>query len=138
MAQFASELFVQCVYGPDLSYEELLTLEGDLKVALTDIMEKHDGEFIHFEEMGDTMRMQCVFPVFREALFHSICNELAPHMDGRVEARMLFVDKDMDAVFYYTLSEDDWQESALSLPPAGPITITQRDSDPKLPRRPKK
>ncbi|MDL2279286.1 hypothetical protein LJC15_01300 [Desulfovibrio sp. OttesenSCG-928-G11] len=134
MAQFATELFVQCVYGAEISYEELLTLEGEIKVALTDVMEKNGGEYIHFEEMGDTMRMQCVFPEFDENLFHAVCEGAANLMDGRVEARMLFVDKDLDGALFYTLSDGDWQECMVGLAPAGPITIAQRDKDP-LPRR---
>ena len=129
MAHFASELFVQCVYAPDLSYDGLLTLEGELKFALTAIVEKHGAEFIHFEEMGDTVRMQCVFAEFGERVAQAVCREAAVLMDGRVEARLLFVDKDMDALLFYCLSEGEWRESCLSLPPAGPITLNLRDSD---------
>lgn len=130
MAQHAAELFVQCVYSPDLSYDDLLALEGSLKLDLTEIMETRGGEFIHFEEMGDTMRAQCVFPEYRESLFHGICDSLAPFMDGRVEARLLFVDKDLDAVHFYAVSGNEWRESCVGLPAPGPLTTAFRDQDP--------
>jgi hypothetical protein len=130
MAQYASELFVQCIYSPELSYEQLIALEANLKIEANKILEERGGEFIHFEEMGDTLRVQCVFPETRESLFHSVCEELAPLMDGTVEARLLFVDKDLDGLFFYTLSRGEWKEGLIALPAAGPITLALRDKEP--------
>lgn len=127
MAQHASELFAQCIYSPDLSYEQLLALEADMKLELNKILEERGGEFIHFEELGDTLRVQCVFAESEENLFHSVCEEIAPLMDGTVEARLLFVDKDLEGVSFYVVNRGEWQEGFVSLPPAGPITLALRD-----------
>ena len=131
MAHYAAELFVQCVYSLDLTYHELIEAEGALKISMTAILEQHGGEFIHFEEMGDTMRAQCVFNEHSESLCHAVCDALAPLMDGRVEARLLCIDKDLDALLYYTLSQNTWQEAALRLPLAGPLSKALREQKPK-------
>jgi len=140
MAHYAAELFVQCVYSLDLTYHELLATEGELKPALTAALEQNGAQFIHFEEMGDTMRVQCVFPAHDEYLFHAVCDAFAPFMDGRVEARLLFVDKNLDLLHYYTISEKKWQEAVLALPAAGPLTRALREQDPpsKKPHAPPK
>ena len=130
MAHYAAELFVQCVYGLDLTYDELITAEGELKLSMTAALEQNGAEFIHFEEMGDTMRAQCVFSVHGEHLFHAVCDAFAPLMDGRVEARLLFVDKDLDSLHHYAISEKKWREAVLRLPAAGPLTKALREQSP--------
>lgn len=121
MAQNATELFVQFVYSLELSYDSLLEREGELKLEFAAILEQNGGEFVHFEEMGDTMRVQCMFAQYEEELFHDICDDLAPLMDGFVEARLLFVDKDMETLHIFTVCNGAWQESCLRLPTSGPL-----------------
>lgn len=130
MAHNATELFAQFVYSPDLSYHSLMERESELKTAVTGILEQYGGEFIHFEEMGDTMRAQCAFARYEEDLFHDLCDDIAPHMDSFVEARLLFVNKDLDTLHIYAISNGNWRESCLSLPDAGPLTreLLERES----------
>jgi hypothetical protein len=121
MAHKATEFFAQFVYSLDLSYHSLLEREGELKTTAAAILEQHGGEFIHFEEIGDTMRAQCIFEPYEEALFHNVCDALAPHMDDVVEARLLFVNKDLNFLHIYTISRGIWQECCLQLPETGPL-----------------
>lgn len=121
MAHYETELFVQCVYSLELSYHDLLEREAELKLAINEALENNGAEFIHFEPMGDTMRAQCMFAAHAEDLFHEICKGLAPHMDGNVEARLLFVHKNLDLLHIYTISKKKWKEACLSLPLSGPI-----------------
>jgi len=130
MARYAAELFVQCVYCLDLTYDELIAAESELKPAINAILEQNEAEFIHFEALGDVMRVQCVFTIHGEDLFHAVCDAFAPLMDGRIEARLLFVDKDLDDLHYYTVSEKKWQEAVLHMPAAGPLTSALREQDP--------
>jgi hypothetical protein len=130
MAHHTTELFVQCVYSLELSYQDLMEIEAGLKPALAVIFEEHGGEFLHFEGISDTLRSQCMFSSYSEDLFHSLCDRLAPLMDGRVECRLLFVSKDLDTLHIYTVSRGAWRESCLHLPAAGPLTVALRDQDP--------
>ena len=100
-----------------------------LKAAVTAIWEQYGGEFIHFEEMGDTMRAQCAFAKYDEELFHDICEDIAPHMDSFVEARLLFINKDLETLHIFTISNGRWQECCLSLPDTGPLgrALLERD-----------
>ena len=130
MAHTATELFVQFVYSLELSYHSLLERESELKAAVTGIWERYGGEFIHFEEMCDTMRAQCAFAQYDDELFHDICEDIAPLMDSFVEARLLFVSKDLDTLHIFTISNNRWQECCLSLPDAGPLSraLLERNS----------
>ncbi len=121
MASFTTELFTQFIYSPELSYQDLLEREEELKTFLARIIEEHGGEFTHFEALGDTLRAQCVFSEYGEELFHEFCDKLAPALDNQVEARLLFVSREMDFLHLYGIRDGQWTESCLSLPPAGPI-----------------
>ena len=119
------ELFGHVVYSPDLSYQDLLTREEEVKALVQGVLETAGGDFIHFEALGDTLRFQCVFPEERDAVFHSICDGLAPHVKNGLDARMLMVDKDLGAVYFYSLTDGRWQEAVIGLPPAGHLAPPQ-------------
>lgn len=129
MARNATELFAQFVYSLELSYDSLMERESELKTSFTAILEQYGGEFIHFEEMGDTMRAQCAFARYEEDLFHDICDDIAPQMDFFVEARLLFVNKDLDTLHIFVINNGKWQESCLRLPEAGPLSRALLDKD---------
>ena len=122
MALFATELFAHFVYSPTLSYHELLEREEELKIFLSQMVEEQGGDFLHFEATGDALRAQCVFPDYREDAFHALCDVLAPQMKGDVEARLLFVSKDLDHLHVYALNNSKWKEATIVLPP-GPIAL---------------
>ncbi|CAK7036805.1 MAG: hypothetical protein DELT_00600 [Desulfovibrio sp.] len=121
MSFYKMELFGHVVYSPALSYHDLLDREERIKLTVQNILEKAQGEFIHFEALGDTLRFQCVLPEEKEDVFHTICDDLAPHMKNGLDARLLVVDKDLDAVYCYVIVDGKWQESAFALPPSGKL-----------------
>ena len=129
MAHNAVELFAQFVYSLELSYDGLLERESELKATVAAILEQNGGQFVHFEEMGDTMRVQCAFTEYEEDVFQEICRDVAPLADGFVEARMLFVDKDMDCLYIYTISSGKWKECCLRLPESGPLGLAVREKN---------
>ena len=112
------------VYSSELSYDELLTREDEIKGLVQAILEDAGGEFIHFEAMGDALRFQCVLPEERERVFHTICDKLAPHVKDGLDARLLLVDKDLGELYFYTIVHGNWQEAVMSLPPAGYLAKT--------------
>ena len=135
------ELFGHIVYSPDLSYDDLLTREEDIKVAVQAVLEKFGGEFIHFEALGDALRFQCLLPEERDAVFHGICDDLAPHVKNGLDARLLLVDKDLDALYYYSITNGSWQEGLVGLPPSGylapaaRVQLTRPPTDHPKPRK---
>ncbi|MDR2124464.1 MAG: hypothetical protein LBP38_05730 [Desulfovibrio sp.] len=122
MARHDAEMFCRFVYSPDLSYEALLTLEAALKVELAAVLGEGGGEFIHFEETGDALRVQCVFAGYDEDVFHALCEKIAPLTDGRAETCMLFVDKDLQLLHVYALHDGAWRECCVGLPVPGLLT----------------
>ena len=119
------ELFGHVVYSPDLSYDDLLSREEEVKALVQGILERAGGEFIHFEALGDTLRFQCVLPEERESVFHAICDNLAPHVKNGLDARMLLVDKDLDTLYSYSITGGKWQEAVIGLLPSGYLATTQ-------------
>jgi hypothetical protein len=120
MAYHMTELFAQILYSSSLSYHDLLDREEELKAFLGLLVETHNGEYLHFEAQGDALQVQCVFPEYGEDFFHTLCDSLAGKAKGEVEARLLFVSKDLSFLHLYIVSEGRWRESFLRLP-LGPI-----------------
>ncbi len=119
MSYHKVELFGHVVYSPDLSYDDLLSREEEIKAMAQSVLEKADGEFIHFEALGDTLRFQCVLPEEREEAFHTICDNLAPFVKNGLDVRLLMVDKDLNALYFYSITGGKWQEATIGLLPAG-------------------
>ena len=126
MAQYATELFAHFVYSPEMSYHELLDKEEELKIFFSRLVEDHSGDFLHFEADGDALCAQCVFTEYTEDRFHDFCDGLAPAMDGTVEARLLFVSKNLDFLHIFAVEKGTWTESVIHLPPAGIGRCLQR------------
>jgi hypothetical protein len=120
MARYMTELFAHILYSPSLSYHDLLEREEELKTFWGLLAEMRGGEYLHFEAQGDALLVQCVFPAYGEDLFHALCDALAGRMNGDMEARLLFVSKDLSLLHLYVVSRGRWRESLLRLP-LGPI-----------------
>ncbi len=103
----------------DLSYHDLLEREESFTLAAQAVLAATGAEFVHFEATGDALRFQCVFSEGNERLFHEICDGLSPSMDNGLAGRLLFVDKDLGSLLYYSLCRGTWQEGTLALPLAG-------------------
>lgn len=115
------ELFGRVTYSPELSYHDLLEREEAVKVHIQKVLENAGGAFIHFEALGDALRFQCLLPEEKEEVFHAICDGIAPMMKNGLDARVLVVDKDLDAVYCHVIVAGKWQEATFALPPAGKL-----------------
>ena len=134
------ELFGHVVYSPDLSYHDLLAKEETVKASVQAILEKAGGEFIHFEAFGDMLQFQCVLTEESEAVFHAICDDLAPNTKNDLDVRILMVDKKLNTLYYYSIADGRWQEAYLGLPPAGylapKLDIMRPSTDhPRIPKK---
>jgi hypothetical protein len=127
------EVFGHIVYSSDLSYDDLLAREEEIKAMTQGVLEKVNGEFIHFEALGDTLRFQCVLPEEREEAFHTMCDNLAPFVKNGLDARLLIVDKDLDALYFYSITGGKWQEAVVGLPSSGYLAPAQAVTLGKLP-----
>lgn len=119
--RFTTELFAHFVYSQELSYEELLIAEEQLQVAVTEILTTHKAQFVNFEAFGDTLQVQCSFSCYAETFFHEIADAVSDVINKNVEARLLFVDKFLDAMALYCIANGKWHEAVLHIPTAGPI-----------------
>jgi hypothetical protein len=115
---YLCELFGHFAYSEDLSYHDLLEREAGLLEALEQTLRGHEAAHIDFTPAGDVLRMQCMFAKPDKALFHALCEEIAPLLAKDIEGRLLFVDKDLVRVNFYCLADSTWKEAVLSFPGA--------------------
>jgi hypothetical protein len=121
MATHKTELFGHLVYSPELSYEELLSREEGVTTLLQSVLTEHGADFLHFEALGDTLRIQCMFQDGDEGFYQGICAAVAPAMKNGISARFLLVDKDLETLHCYGLSNGAWQEAVMQLPGPGDL-----------------
>ncbi len=119
MATYKTELFGHVVYSPELTYEDLLAREEEVKEHIRAVLTEHGGDFLHFEALGDTLRVQCVFQAGDEDFFQALCAAVAPWFNEGISARLLFIDKDLESLFFYGIRDGAWQEAVLALPECG-------------------
>lgn len=124
MASYKIELFGHIRYNAELSYDDLLVREGEIKLVTQAILEQAGADFIHFEALGDMLRVQCVLPEENEGTFNRICEALAPNMKNGLDGRLLLVDKDLDTLYYYIFVDGKWQEAVTGLSSAGHLAAT--------------
>jgi hypothetical protein len=116
---YAAECFGYFVYSPALTYEELLAREEEVKAAVGGILADCDAAHIHFESSGDALHLQCALQEHSEAVFHDICDKLAPYMDNNIDGRLLMVRTSLQTLHAYSLHEGKWQEAVVNMPPPG-------------------
>lgn len=133
MPKFRTELFGQLIYDPEISYEDLLPLEEELISLVTARLEDFRGRFITFESEGDRTYFQCLFQDFGEEMFAEISKALKNltggkggsedqgNLNGRVECKLFFVDKELSAVYFYALNKGKSVGRKVELPAAGAI-----------------
>ena len=125
MAQLQIELFGHIAYHHELSYHDMLNLEESFKLTLQSILDEAGAEFINFEPQGDILRFQCMFAEPGEARYHDICDKLAEHVTKYLDVRLLFVDKDFEGVYFYSIARGTWQEAIIAIPPPGYLAETK-------------
>lgn len=126
MPKYSTELFGQLIYAPEISYDDLLPLEEELTGLVTQTLEEHKAQFIHFESEGDRTFFQCVFRDFGEEFFGAIARTLAKRADGKVECKLFFVDKELGSAYFYALQKGKLKANKVTLPTAGPIDTALR------------
>ncbi|MDR1125126.1 MAG: hypothetical protein LBM64_03570 [Deltaproteobacteria bacterium] len=127
MPKFRTELFGQFIYDPEISYEDLLPLEEELINLVTARLEEFRGRFITFESEGDRTYFQCLFQDFGAAMCADISKSLKTLTagkggpGGRIEGKLLFVDKELSGVCFYALNKGKASGREVELPAAGSI-----------------
>lgn len=86
MPKYQIELFGQMIYGADLSYDDLLTLEAEIQAFITQSLTAAGGEFMAFESEGDRTFFQCAFQSCDEELAAGLAQRFAKRMDKNLEA----------------------------------------------------
>jgi hypothetical protein len=121
MPKYGTEAFGQVIYASEISYDELIGLENQVKDSLVELLEDFQAEFITFESEGDRTFFQCALPRLVEGQAKRLAARLAKLLDKRLECKILFVDKMLFAHYFYSISAKKSKEVKLTLPEAGPI-----------------
>ncbi|MCL1986050.1 MAG: hypothetical protein FWG59_06365 [Betaproteobacteria bacterium] len=141
MPQFRCELFGHFIFAEELSYTGLLEKEARLKGELSELFIQAGFVHMHFTSTGDFLLVQGVAVEHDQDLFQEMCEAISQLLDESVEARLLFVDRFLDSVYFYVLNNERWQESFLEWPlpkdvlPKGKGGVPPRPTLPALTRR---
>ena len=116
MPKFRCELFGHFIFAEELSYAELLEKEAQLKEELSGLFVQADFVHLHFTSTGDFLLVQGVAAEHDQDLFQEVCEAVSQLLDASVEARLLFVDRFLDSVYFYALNNETWRETFLEWP----------------------
>ena len=116
MPKFRCELFGHFVFAEEMSYADLLEKEARLKEELSELFVQAGFAHMHFTPIGDFLLVQGVAADHDQDLFHEVCEAVRQLLDEGVQARLLFVDRFLDSVYFYVLNNEKWWESFLEWP----------------------
>ena len=116
MPKFRCELFGHFIFAEELSYADLLAKETQLKEDLAGIFARSGFAHMHFTPTGDFLLMQGAAVEHDQDVFHEVCEAVSQLLDEGVEARLLFVDRFLDSVYFYALNNKAWREAFLEWP----------------------
>lgn len=118
MGNYLCEMFGHFEYGEDLTYQELLDREAMLTRDTQELLQDFQAVHLNYIPLGDALMLQCVFKRYDPELFQEICDGLSPLLCQAVTGRVLFVDKLLNSLHIYSLTEQGWQEADLRIPGA--------------------
>ena len=116
MSKFRCELFGHFIFAEELSYADLLAKETQLKEELSGFFAQAGFTHMHFTSTGDFLLMQGAAAEHDQDMFHEVCDAVSQLLDEGVEARLLFVDRFLDSVYFYVLNNETWQETFFEWP----------------------
>lgn len=128
MPKYRTELFGQVIYAGEISYDDLLMLESDIKSFITGSLEAAGGEFLSFESEGDRTFFQCAFQACDGETTEGLAKTFAARMNKNLESKLMFVDRLLNRHVFYAINHRKVQEKLMALPEAGPIDkdLTER------------
>ena len=134
MSKFRCELFGHFIFAEELSYADLIQKEAQMKEELSGLFAQAGFTHTHFTPSGDFLLVQSVAAEHDQDLFHEICDAVSQLLNESVEARLLFVDRFLDSVYFYVLNNETWQETFLEWPlPQDVLSKGSAPPDPPLP-----
>ncbi|MEG2173393.1 MAG: hypothetical protein RRY29_09055 [Desulfovibrionaceae bacterium] len=116
MGNYLCEMFGHFIYAARLSYQELLKREAMLTRDTEELLHGFQAEHLNYTPLGDELMLQCVFKKYNPELFEEICDGLHPLLCQAVQGRLLFVDKHLNSLLIYSLTEQGWHEAPLRIP----------------------
>jgi hypothetical protein len=116
MSKFRCELFGHFSFAEELSYAELLEKEMKLEEELAGLFAQAGFVHMNFTPIGDFLLVQGVAAEHDQDLFQEVCDAVSQLLDEGVEARLLFVDRFLDSVYFYVLNNEAWRETFLQWP----------------------
>ena len=134
MPKFRCELFGHFIFAEELSYADLMEKEARMKEELSGLFAQAGFVHVHFTPIGDFLLVQGVTSDHEQDLFQEVCEAVSQILDEGVEARLLFVDRFLDSVYFYALNNETWWETFLEWPLPKDVLSRRVDlPDPPLP-----
>jgi len=116
MPKFRCEFYGHFIFAEELSYAELLEKEAQLKEKLSVFFAQAGFAHMHFTSTGDFLLMQGAVAEHDLGLFQEVREAVIHLLDEKVEARLLFVDRLLNSVYFSVLNNETWRETLLEWP----------------------
>lgn len=130
MNKFHCEMFGHFVYDENLSYHDLLEMEGQFIGMVQGLLAGQDAEHIDFTPLGDELMVQCAFDAWSPELFHALCAGLCERISPHMQGRLLFVDKHLTALHVFHVNHEHWRETRMPIPSATEVLGKPRSPAP--------
>jgi len=134
MSTLRCEVFGHFIFSEKLSHTDMLQKETQIKEELSGLFSQAGFTHTRFTSTGDFLLVQSVAAKYDQDVFQEICDAVSQLLDEGVEARLLFVDRFLDSVYFYALNNETWQESFVEWPlPKDALSRGSVLPDPPLP-----
>lgn len=127
MAYFHFECFCNLSYDKELTYEEVIDREDQLKIGIETLLSESEAVHIDFVPLSDTLQVQCAFVELSPDNWRELCERMASFAVSGVQGRILLLDRNLDEVRLCFLSSGKPTLARLPLPDPQVMRSTKLD-----------
>ncbi len=110
------EMFCHLIYAENLSYEELLEKENQIIPDINQVLLELEASYINFEQLGDSLNVQCVLTSNELEQLKSMANDIASIASENIEGRIVLIDAMLDQILCFFIVNGKCQAGELNLP----------------------
>ncbi|MEG2140385.1 MAG: hypothetical protein RRY20_06320 [Bilophila sp.] len=96
MAYFHFECFCNLTYDKELTYEEVLEREEQLKLSIERLLSESEAVHIDFVPLSDNLQVQCAFVDLSPVNWQELCADMAQLAVSGIQGRMVLLDRNLD------------------------------------------
>lgn len=128
MARLLYECFCTLIYDAELTYEEVLEREEQVKEAMQMLLLDSGAVHIDFVPLSDSLQVQWAFAELSEDDWKNLCTNIAELAVSGVQAKTLLVDRNLEELQLAYLAHGKALLTRQELPPPDEALTTRKFS----------